>query len=258
MRSRSPTSSPLRNFAEAPGAFLHATPGAQIFDRGRYHAVVVGGGRYVNASRLRFEPSEAREVLDEVHALAPTGTASWITSSHALATALREEGAHDPEPPLEPAFTALATDREPPRVGDVEVRRVETYDDFLTGLEIELASSGFTDEGAARRRAEAPETYARRRARPGGEWLAFLGGEPVAWAGALAGPVGLFLAGGATLPAARGRGAYRALVRARWDHAVELGTPMLVVHAQDRSRRILERCGFEVVCTMYELESSAR
>ena len=202
MRSRSPTSSPLRNFAEAPGAFLHATPGAQIFDRGRYHAVVVGGGRYVNASRLRFEPSEAREVLDDVHALAPTGTASWITSSHALATALR-------------------------------------------------------DEGAARRRAEAPETYARRRARPSGEWLAFLGGEPVAWAGALAGPVGLFLAGGATLPAARGRGAYRALVRARWDHAVELGTPMLV-HAQDRSRRILEPCGFEVVCTMYELESSAR
>jgi hypothetical protein len=30
------------------------------------------------------------------------------------------------------------------------------------------------------------------------------------------------------------------------------------VHAQALSRRILERCGFAVVCTMYELESDAR
>jgi len=237
---------------------VHPAPGAEIFDRGRYHAVVVGGGRYVNTCRLRFDPAEAPEVLDEVHALAPNGTASWITSSRSLATALRDAGAHDPEPPLEPTFTALATDREPPPVDDVEIGRVETYEEFLTGLEIELASGGYTDDGAARRRAEAAETYARRRARPGGEWLAFLDGEPVAWAGAIAGPVGLFLAGGVTLPTARGRGAYRALVRARWDHAVELGTPVLVVHAQERSRRILERCGFDVVCTMYELESSAR
>ena len=256
MRCPSPTSSRRRDFAEAPGAFLPAAPGTEIVDRGRYHAVVVGGGRYVNASRLRFDPSDAAEVLCEVHGLAPNGVASWITRSRELADALRAAGARDPEPPLDPVFKALATDREPPRVDGVEVRRVETYEEFLTGLEIMLASGGFTDDGAARRRAEAPETYARRRARPGGEWLAFVDGEPVAWAGALAGTVGLFLAGGATLPAARGRGAYRALVRARWDHAVELGTPVLAVHAQERSRAILERCGFEVVCTLYELESS--
>jgi len=224
-------------------------------DRERYHAAVVGGGRYVNASRLRFDPSEAAEVLDEVHALAAHGTASWITPSSELATALREAGAHDPEPPLEPSFTALATEHEPPRVDGIRVERVRTYDDFLVGLEIELASGGYTEEAAARRRAEAPATYARRRGRPGGEWLAFLDGEPVAWAGAVAGRRGLFLAGGATVPAARGRGAYSALVRARWDYAVECGTPALVVHAQERSRRILEHCGFDVVCTMYELES---
>ena len=35
-----------------------------------------------------------------------------------------------------------------------------------------------------------------------------------------------------TLPDARGRGAYRALVRARWDDAVRRGTPALVVHAE--------------------------
>ena len=74
----------------------------------------------------------------------------------------------------------------------------------------------------------------------------------------IAGPRGLYLAGGATLSGARGRGAYRALVRARWDYAVQRGTPALVVHAQETSRPILEGCGFHVVCTMYELESGAR
>jgi GNAT superfamily N-acetyltransferase len=127
--------------------------------------------------------------------------------------------------------------------------------DFLDGLEIELASAAWTEAGAARRRADAASTFERRLARPGGEWLALLDGEPVAWASAIAGPRGLYLAGGATLPAARGRGCYRALVRARWDEAVRRGTPALAVGAQDSSRPILERCGFEAVCTMYEVES---
>ena len=42
--------------------------------------------------------------------------------------------------------------------------------------------------------------------------------------------------------------------RARWDEAAARGTPALVVQAQETSRPILERCGFEVVCTMYEVE----
>jgi hypothetical protein len=257
MRSPSPTSSSLRAFAEAPGAYLAPAPGVTIVDRDRYHATVVGGGRYVNVSRLRFEPSEASRVFAEVHALGPDATGSWVTPSRELADALRAAGARDPEPPLLPSFTALATEREPPPVDGVVVERVETYEQFLVGLEIELGAGGHSDDGAARRRAEAQETYARRRSRPGGEWLAYLDGVPVAWAGAIAGPRGLLLAGGVTVPAARGRGAYRALVRARWDDAVARGTPALVVHAQETSRPILERCGFDVVCTMYELESDA-
>jgi GNAT superfamily N-acetyltransferase len=69
----------------------------------------------------------------------------------------------------------------------------------------------------------------------------------------VAGPRGLYLAGGATLPEARGRGAYRALVRARWDFAVGQGTPAMTVGAQESSRPILERCGFRRFATMYEL-----
>ena len=50
--------------------------------------------------------------------------------------------------------------------------------------------------------------------------------------------------GGATLPAARGRGVYTSLVHARWDEAVERGVPRLVVSAGPMSAPILERLGF--------------
>jgi predicted acetyltransferase len=58
-----------------------------------------------------------------------------------------------------------------------------------------------------------------------------------------------------TLAEARGRGAYRALVRERWDEAVRRGTPALVVHAEEPSRRILERIGFERAAAIVELVS---
>jgi hypothetical protein len=58
---------------------------------------------------------------------------------------------------------------------------------------------------------------------------------------------GLLLYGGATAPDARGRGAYRALLRARWDEAVALGTPALITQGGSMSRPILERTGFEAV-----------
>ena len=49
-------------------------------------------------------------------------------------------------------------------------------------------------------------------------------------------------------PEARGRGAYRALVDARWEAAAERGTPALVTQAGAMSKPILERLGFRGVC----------
>jgi hypothetical protein len=56
------------------------------------------------------------------------------------------------------------------------------------------------------------------------------------------------LFGGATLPEARGRGAYRALVAARWEDAVARETPILVTQAGPMSRPILTQLGFRDVC----------
>lgn len=246
----------LKEFAEAPGAYLGSPPGAHVLDERRFHAIVSSNGRWIGVSRLSIDASEAADVFATVHAMAPTAIASWVIADPCdeVVRALRHVGCRDPEPPLLPEFTALATDREPPAAEGIEVRKVSSFADFLLGLEVVLAE-GWPEDAAAKQRAEAEQTYARRRVRPGGEWLASIDGRVVAWAGAVACPRGLFLSGGATHPDARGRGCYRALVHARWHESVHRGTPGLVVHAQETSRPILERVGFERVCAMAELES---
>ena len=60
-------------------------------------------------------------------------------------------------------------------------------------------------------------------------------------------PYGLALFGGATLSRARGRGAYRALIHARWQEAAESGTPALITQGGSMSRPILERLGFRSI-----------
>ena len=179
------------------------------------------------------------DVFDEIVAQAPNARILWITEPR-FDDALRERGCHDQDAPLTSYITALAIDREPPAVDGVEVRRIESDDEHRIGIEVFERGWG---------------TPRPTLAWLDGEWLAYVDGEPVAWAGAIACEHGLFLTGGVTLPEARGRGAYRALVRARWDDAVRRGTPGLVVHAEEASRRVLERIGFEHVQDVVELVS---
>ena len=81
----------------------------------------------------------------------------------------------------------------------------------------------------------------------------WLDGQIVCTGTAAPTPHGLLLYGGATLPSARRRGAYRALVRARWDYAVSRGTPVLITQGGSMSRPILERLGFAHVCHVHML-----
>jgi GNAT superfamily N-acetyltransferase len=48
------------------------------------------------------------------------------------------------------------------------------------------------------------------------------------------------------VPAFRGRGIYRALVRARLAHAAAEGATLALVHAEPTSSPILQRLGFRV------------
>lgn len=69
-------------------------------------------------------------------------------------------------------------------------------------------------------------------------------GESVGVAGyTLVGDVARFW-GAAVVPSARGRGVYRAMVRARLDDAADQGATLALVHAQPTSSPVLQRVGF--------------
>jgi GNAT superfamily N-acetyltransferase len=67
------------------------------------------------------------------------------------------------------------------------------------------------------------------------------------------------IAGGATDPAFRGKGLYKAMVQARLDAARKLGKSHLVVQAIiDTSAPILKRMGFREICTLDKYEMAVR
>jgi GNAT superfamily N-acetyltransferase len=218
------TSSATDAFAKDPHAFL--APSA--VDDPRFHLRVFAEGAHAIVCRL---DGDATEIFTAVTTHVPRARIVWVTDGSQEAE-LRALGCRDQDPPLTSRITALATETAPPQVDGVEIRRSDPE------IARDIAARGWgqpvdVSDG----------------------WLAYVDGEPVAYAGAIAGPRGLFLTGGVTVPEARGRGAYRALVRARWDEAVRLGTPALVVHAEDASRRVLERIGFRRMSPIVELVS---
>lgn len=205
-----------------------------------------------NASRIRFDPASVDRRIGEVRAwFAACGRDGFLWMAGASATPgdlvdrLLARGAFpDPDDPI---VTPMVLDHEPPRApADIAVRRVETFEDYSLLWQIDLEGFGAPEEDRDELRARLADEWPMFQADAGQiAFLATVGGETVAYGRLARQTVGPpFLAGGATLPAARGRGAYRALVRVRWDEAVRLGTPALIVQAGRDSRPILERLGF--------------
>jgi len=154
---------------------------------------------------------------------------------------------------VEDTLTAMILDHEPePGPSDVIIRPVRTLDEFRAYQEIFIAGFGFSPELAATMMAEAGAAWRHWQSEPGRVlYLASIDGRPVAEGGIAATTAGpMVLSGGATRPEARGRGAYRALVRARWDEAVRRGQPALVAQASGMSRPVLQRAGFRPVGTV--------
>jgi hypothetical protein len=216
------------------------------------------------AFRLRMEPDQVAAAVAEIRRVVaerryPELVWSITESSRPrdLRGRLLALGCRPGESPQhEPDGTAMAL-VEPPAAAavDVDVRPVETLDDYGASQEIQYEVFGFSEHQREVRRARREERYrANRETRVSERFLALVDGEPAATALAVYGERGGLLVGGATLPWARGRGAYRALVRARWDEAVARGTPALVVHAGAMSRPILERAGFVAVSALTVLE----
>ena len=129
----------------------------------------------------------------------------------------------------------------------VVVREVSERLDLGRIAQLEQAISG-EDEGWI------VDSLAEERAADPGGLRIFIAeaGDVVVCAGWVRFPSGTEFAtlwGGATLPAWRGRGIYRALVAHRARLAAERGRRYLEVDASDESRPILERLGFVAVTT---------
>jgi hypothetical protein len=202
------------------------------------------------AQRFRFPAAELDEVRAEIHAaLRERGRSelSWEVGSQAepadLVERLEGLGLRITERQV-----GMALDGPPDDVpGDVEVRRVETDDEWFDAERI--AAIAFGEKTVPVRRAYTPNP-----ASP--IYLAYLDGAPAARGSASYSEHGVTLFGGATLPEARGRGAYRALVAARWEDAVARGTPVLVTQASPMSHPILARLGFREICRIVALKDS--
>jgi hypothetical protein len=201
--------------------------------------------------RLRNEDVEAR--IAEVRAwFAARGRDefTWWVGPSATPSDLgaRLEQAGAVPFPDEPVVTAMVLTERPPAVAGVEVRLVETFEDYATAQEIGWKSGSFTEAQVEAGRAQLEERWRDYQEWPDGlVYLASLDGRPVARGSLILCPFGGFLSGAGTLEHARGAGAFRALVRARWDAAECRGTPALVVGAGAMSRPILARLGFRTV-----------
>jgi GNAT superfamily N-acetyltransferase len=200
--------------------------------------------------------AEVRRLVREAGYQRTTWTVGPSSRPEGLAEMLAERGfVPATRPPFEPVATAMAlVEAPPPPPAGVEARPVRDLDEYLQTWRIAMETFNESEEDAAGWLAAAPALWEQQDHVERFAHVALLDGRPVGFAFALAGPVGLLLGGSGVLAAARGRGAYRALVAARWQEAVRVGKPALVIQAGAMSLPILERSGFQSICSLKVLE----
>ena len=212
---------------------------------------------------LDLPPSEATDAVAEVRALLRARDrhqAAWFvdTSPPDLHEQLIAFGMTPyTDAPLEPRSTCMALTRRPTGTTSPEivVRQAVDRDDFVAVGKMSATVFGVT---GADRDGLIEGMLARFELQKQGltkmsTYLALIDGELVGEAQALVMPSGINLSGSSVLPAARGRGVYRALVSARWDEAMERDLSALTVQAGAMSAPILQRLGFETVGTQLVL-----
>jgi hypothetical protein len=239
----------LLELAEEPGLLIPLTPPSDLIVGNGY--CMVTSTRSASVERLRLEDGGVEPTVEEVRGLARehgfTHTTWWVgelSTPGDLADRLEALGL-GPDDDL-PQMTSFTLSSAPAGEQAVEVRRVETLEAYLRGLEIDFEvwdlPENEREEQLARYRRAWPEIARDDRVV---HFLACLDGKAVGMGRAVYTALGAVLLGGSVLPEARGRGAYLSLVHARWDEAVDRGTPRVTVSAGPMSAPILQRLGFE-------------
>jgi hypothetical protein len=247
--------------AELLGVYLPLSPGRERVDGDRFTAFIhQRADPYRNlVLRVRVAPGEVGTTVAEVRALYRARGITEISwevgpSSTPVDLAVQLLALGMVPDPADPELAGMVLVQAPAEAGAaVRVERTRTLEGFRAQ---ELIYHRCFGQGtAAPSDAEIVEDFERRLGREEhrSRYLAFDGDVPVAAADAMFVDGAVALTGGATLPEARGRGVYRALVQRRWEEAVARGTPVLVVQAGGMSRPILERLGFVEVTRVKRL-----
>jgi hypothetical protein len=243
----------LREVAEYPNSFGPLGPNDERINTGGYTLCMAAGKKWNTVQRQRFPLEEVDDVIAEVRAtLGERGRAQtqWEVGSSAppgLVDALLERGIVKDK---DPYAVALVLTREPPPVASITARRVETFEEYAAANAVQWEAFAMPEEDISEARELLPQHY---RETVNVMHAVWLDGEIVCAGTSAPTEHGLLLYGGATVPRARGRGAYKALNRARWEDAAVRGNPVLITQGGSMSRPILEKLGFERVGEVHML-----
>jgi GNAT superfamily N-acetyltransferase len=234
----------VAELAEDTAAHVLPRPGFETVDRDEFF--FEAGRHRASMQRLRLRDVEAAVAWTRAECVSRAITrcewwVGWSAAPRNLAERLVDLGfVPDDE---EATLTGMSIDHEPPDAPQVEVRRIETLEHQLAALEVDWDVWNLPESERVSRR-----SYERERFDPNGTVHHFAASEddtPVGFGRAIDMHGGVALMGGAVLPSARGRGIYRALVAARWQHAAARRTPLLVVQAGHMSAPVLDGLGFQ-------------
>jgi len=251
---------PLRGLAEDPAAWLPAEPGQERIEDPRFVISLEPGSHpwSVGVQRVRLQPGDVGSAVAEIRSmLTERGrtVSMWSVGSSAtppdLADQLRALGMVPEDGPGEAAMVLIRPPEPIPPTSFV-VRLAETADENRAAVDVMIEAFGFDRLDAAEARAQAETRFERLRA-SGHTRLALVCEKdvPIATGRVTFTPWGLFLGGGGTLPRARKRGAFSALIPVAWREAVRRGTPALITWARrDTSEPILAKLGFEEVAAI--------
>jgi GNAT superfamily N-acetyltransferase len=244
------------DFVEAPGRFMQPSAGGLVVRTPRFVLVAGTDGVWASVQGLRLRDGEAPDAVAEIRELlAPAGTrvVSWWLTGRATPPDAEEQLLAAGLRVVRNDYRLdglLATTPPPMGPAEVEVVRAASAEDWATIREFQ---DGVFDNPPERRATR--EQLLAEFGRTGAVLFgARLDGELVGAGAATPTSRGMLLWGGSVRADARGRGCYRALVRARWDEAARRGTPALTVSANDRSSPVLRRLGFEKVLEFRRLE----
>jgi len=254
----------LREYAETPDRFAPVAEGSSVtrYDDGRF--CFIQGDEWGSVSSVSVEAGEVEPLVHEVRRLARSRNYVWWIGPSSrpadLAERLQALGFNEPRDRVGMLHAVALTDEPGASPPEISVTRIATFEDWVASREVQWEAfetpQDRRDVARARLREDFEESIA---VQVPVAFLARLDGRPAGTAMAVPSERGVYLIAGAVARWARGRGLYRALVRARWDFALVRGTPALVTQADPAtSYPILKRVGFEDVCTIRRLEDPGR